>query len=230
MARRDFDEALAQAKESEEIGRRLYDLDPQNFLWRRDYGGRLRNLGLALRARKDTPAARENFDSALSRQPGNRVAPSERSRGRISNWRFRFISPAGNGRRTKPRHCFARRSPSWRGSSARGEMPKANANWADFIRKKLARLNRGRALDRRRVVLSSLYINLFPKRTHDAGQHARSDNVLTDRVRVAAGLRDVDMFRRHALKHPTAPGCAGPAWRSLPPRRRASRSGRRSPR
>ena len=137
MARRDFDEALAQAKKSEEIGRRLYDLDPQNFLWRRDYGGRLRNLGLALRARKDTPAARENFDSALAvsretalRHPNDPVAHIELALSLYFAGRERASDEAAP--------LFREAVAELEGLERKGEMPKANANWADFIRKKLA--------------------------------------------------------------------------------------------
>ena len=139
MARGDFGEALAQAKEAEEIGRRLYDLDPQNFLWRRDYGGRFRSLGNALRASKDTSAARENFDKSLaisretaSRHPADPVAHIELALALYLAGRDRAPGEAAP--------LFREAVTELEGLERKGEMPKANANWTDFIRKKLAEI------------------------------------------------------------------------------------------
>ncbi len=137
MARTDFDEALAQATEAEEIGRRLYDLDPENFLWRRDYGGRFRNLGVALRAKKDMPAARDNFDKSLAisretmaRHPSDPVAHIELA---LS------LYLAGRDRApTEAAPLFQEAVGELEGLDRKGALPKANANWTDVIRKKLA--------------------------------------------------------------------------------------------
>ena len=95
MARGDFDEALAQSKEAADIGKRLYDLDPQNLLWRRDFCSRWRSLGLVLRAKKDAAAARENFDRAVTvcRETASRHPDDPEVAYRIGS----FLLPCGQG-------------------------------------------------------------------------------------------------------------------------------------
>jgi class 3 adenylate cyclase/tetratricopeptide (TPR) repeat protein len=137
MARGDFDEALAQSKEAADIGKRLYDLDPQNLLWRRDFCGRWRSLGLVLRAKKDAAAARENLDKAVTvcRETASRHPDDPEVRIELA------LSYYLAGRDLAPVEAaplFRNALAELEGLERRGELPKANSNWVEFIREKLA--------------------------------------------------------------------------------------------
>ena len=139
MARRDYDDALAESRDGLDIAQRLFDLDPSNLRWRRDLGGRLTNVGLALRAKGDSTTAQASLDKALDlRRETVKLYPDDVSAQvefvlalyRVGNW--------GPPQKATP---LLREALQVLDEMKRaGTLPKPNESWAPFIRERLAQI------------------------------------------------------------------------------------------
>ena len=138
-AQGDKDAALTAAQESLEIAKRLIDIDPGNLLWRHDLCGRYGGLGGTQRAEGDDVGARDNYRKAVAfcRETASRYPSDVQSQLRLAG----ALYGASKGRSADEAAPLLQESLGILEDLDRvGTLPKANANWAPFIRNKLTAL------------------------------------------------------------------------------------------
>ena len=138
-AQRDFDAALIAAQESLEIATRLSDLDRGNLRWRRDLCASYRGLGRTQRDKDDKADALASYNKALleCRETASRYASNPAVRVELAFTSYQ----ASKGRSADSAAPLLREALSILEHLDRvGALPKANANWAPFIRDKIAKL------------------------------------------------------------------------------------------
>jgi tetratricopeptide (TPR) repeat protein len=138
-AQGDFDAALIAAQESLEIATRLSDLDRNNLLWRRDLCARYRALGRAQRDKGDKVDALVSYSKALAecRETTARYGSDPAVRIELADTLYQ----ASKGRSADEAAPLLREALNILEDLDRGgALPKANANWAPFIREKITAL------------------------------------------------------------------------------------------
>ena len=138
-AQGDFDAALLAEQQSLEIATRLSDLDRENLRWRRDLCSRYRSLGMTQRDKGDKIDALESFSKALAecRETASRYASDPAVRVELAF----SLYQASKGRSADDAAPLLREALSILEDLNRvGAIPKANENWAPFIRDEIAKL------------------------------------------------------------------------------------------